>query len=129
MEKTYATSASERPLSEGGPNPHVPENAAVDGNGIAVEEPVVGEPVVGEVAAEEGVVPGGEVSEVKSRKSGSELFLLGTFALGLVRISEPTRGVTTELEDRLDGLWLRFLKPLWLRRVRMNILRRRGSTC
>jgi hypothetical protein len=126
----YATSAaSERPLSEGGPNPHVPENAAVDGNGTAIEEPVVAEPAVGEVAAEEGVVPGGEVSEVKSRKSGSDLFLLATFALGLVSFSEPTRGVTTELENRLDGLWLRFLKPLWLRRVRIKIFRRRGSAC
>ena len=129
METNYATSASERPLSEGVPNPHVPENAAVDGNGTAVEEPVVGGPAVGEVAAEEGVVPGGEVSEVKSRKSGSELFLLATFALGLVSFSGPTRGMTTEPEDRSDGLWLRFLKPLWLRRVRIKIFQRRGSIC
>jgi len=76
-ERSYAPSAvSERPLSESAPNPHVPENATVDGNGTA--------PGVVEAAVEEGVVAGGEVSEVKSIKSGSDLFLLATFALGLV---------------------------------------------
>jgi hypothetical protein len=82
MEKSYATSASERPPSEGvaNPNPHVPENATVDGNGTAVGE--------GAIHVEEGVVAGGvvggDVSEVKSRKSGSDRFLLATFALALV---------------------------------------------
>ena len=128
----YATSTSERPLSEGVPNPHAPENATVDGNGAAVGEPVVresvvgepavGEPVIGEPAVEDGV-PGGEVSETKSRKSGSELFLRATLALGLVSFSEPTCGMATEMGYRSDGLWLRFLKPLWLRRVRIKILR------
>lgn len=125
MDKSYAASASDRPPSEGVPNPnlHVPENATIDGNGNAG-----GEVADGEVAVEEGVgVPGGieegvaegEVSEVKSRKSGSERFLLVTFILGLVSFSEPTCGITTELEGRLDGLWLQSLKPLWLRPVRI----------
>jgi len=97
MEQNYATSASERPLSDGATNPNAREDATVDGNGIpvgdtavgdpAVGDTVVGDTVAGEPAVGEGVVVGGEVSSVASGKSGSDLFLLATFALGLVSFS------------------------------------------
>jgi hypothetical protein len=96
MDQSYATSASERPLSEGATNPNVPTDANVDGNGIPVGDPpvgdsVVGDPVVGDTGVGdpgvgEGVVAG-EVSSVRTAKSGSELFLLATFGLGLVSFS------------------------------------------
>ena len=108
MDKSYATSASERPLSEGAANANVPEDANLDGNGIPVGDPAVGYTVVedaavggtvvGDAGVRGSVVPRGEVSSVESSKSGSELFLLATFALGLVSFSTSPRGITTWLK-------------------------------
>ncbi|KIM41123.1 hypothetical protein M413DRAFT_445842 [Hebeloma cylindrosporum] len=105
MEKSLSY-ASERPPSEGVPNPHVPENATADGNGTAVAEPAVQEGVGG-------VVPGGEISEGKPRKSGSELFLLGTFALGLIGwiVSTVSQAVVAATISRAPVriLWFAFV--------------------